>query len=67
MNKLLTITNSSKSYTIESSKTLSTKVSEECFIHKNLNPDEIVIKVILKEFDENPDDYRNWRLICDHS
>lgn len=63
MNKILTITNNTETFTIESSKTLSTKASEEYFIHKNLTPNEIVIRVILKEFDKNPDDYRNWKLV----
>lgn len=63
MNKILTITNNTETFTIESSKTLSTKASEEYFIHENLTPNEIVIRVILKEFDKNPDDYRNWKLV----
>lgn len=67
MNKILTITNGAKSIDIECTKTIITKVSEEClnqFTYKHtINPKEVVLTVLMRESNINLNELNQWRLI----
>ena len=62
--KTLTITNGKESYDILCTKKIHTMVSEECvnqFTYKdNIIPEEVVLTVLLKEVNINPDEIDNW-------
>lgn len=60
--KTLTLTNGTKYIQVECTNKLNTKISEECMIqlsHKNkINPEEIVLKVLLEELKiDNKDEW----------
>lgn len=64
--KTLTITNGTESYDIECTNKIHTKVSEECMLqltYKNrINPEEVVLKVLLEESKINTGNQSNWTL-----
>lgn len=65
--KTLYVTNNTEIIPIVCDSTIHTKVSEECvtqFTYKsNINPKEVVLKVLLEELSIDPEDRNNWSLI----
>lgn len=66
MSKFLTISDGTESFEIECTSTINTKVSEECMIQLSqtdrINPQDIVLKVLLDEIGIEEKDTVNWSL-----
>lgn len=65
--KTLTITNGKEFIDIECDKLINLRVSEECvtqFTYKDkVNPEEIVLSVLLERAKVDPKEWSNWSLI----
>ncbi len=67
MSKFLTISNGSESFEIECTSTINTKVSEMCMIQLSqtdkIDPNDVVLNVLLDEIGIEEKDKSNWCLI----